>query len=141
MAGTQTRQQGGQSPLRIDRGTTVINDAVVVSIAGAVVKEISGTDPEIGGRSASIPGDNSPTVGEFFGKFTGGGGGSRGVSVEVVETQAAVDLTVKVHYGRSIPEAMKAIRNTVVQRVENLAGLEVTEVNINVKDVFFPEQQ
>ncbi len=60
MVETQTRQQGGQSPLRIDRGTTVINDAVVVSIAEAVVKEISGADPEIGGRSASIPGDNSP---------------------------------------------------------------------------------
>jgi uncharacterized alkaline shock family protein YloU len=94
LAETKTRQQGGQSPLKIDRGTTTINDAVVVRIAGAVVKEISGADPGIDGRSASIPGDNSPTVDKFFGKFTGGGEASRGVSVEVGETQAAVDLTV-----------------------------------------------
>lgn len=140
MADTQTRQQGGQSPLRTDWGTTTINDAVVVSIAGAVVKEVSGAEPEIGGRSASIPGDNSPTVGEFLGRFTGGGGGSRGVSVEVGEAQAAVDLTVTVPYGRSIPEVTQAMRDTVVQRVENLTGLEVTEVNITVKDVFFPQQ-
>jgi hypothetical protein len=38
LAETKTRQQGGQSPLKIDRGTTTINDAVVVRIAGAVVK-------------------------------------------------------------------------------------------------------
>lgn len=141
MADTQTTQQGGQNPLQTDRGTTRINDAVVVSIAGAVVEEISGAEPEIGGRGATLPGDNSPTVGEFFGRFTGGGGGSRGISVEVGETQTAVDLTVTVPYGRSIPEVTKAMRDTVVQRVENLTSLEVTEVNITVKDVFFPDRQ
>lgn len=44
-------------------------------------------------------------------------------------------------YGRSIPEVVKAMRDNVIQRVEGLTGLDVTEVNITVKDVFFPEQQ
>ena len=35
----------------------------------------------------------------------------------------------------------KAMRDNVIQRVEGLTGLDVTEVNITVKDVFFPEQQ
>jgi uncharacterized alkaline shock family protein YloU len=75
-----------------------------------------------------------------LGRFTGGGGGSRGVSVEVGETQAAVDVTVSVPYSRSIPEITRAMKDNVIQRVERLTGLEVTEVNITVKDVFFPQQ-
>ncbi len=142
MAETQSRQQGGGSPLQSDRGKTTINDAVVVSIAAQVVQEVSGAEPQIdtGRGGGSIPGDNSPTVGELFGKVTGSSRGSRGVSVEVGETQAALDLTITVPYGRSIPEITQTMRDGVIQRVENLTGLQVTEVNITVKDVFFPNQ-
>ena len=105
------------------------------------MREVSGAEPEIGGRGTTLPGDTSPTVGEFLGNLSGSGRGARGVSVEVGETQAAIDLTVRVPYGRSIPEVVEAMRENVIQRVENLTGLEVTEVNITVKDVFFPEQQ
>ena len=136
----ETRQSGG-SPLQTDRGTTTINDAVVRSIAGAVVREISGAEPEIAGRGATLPGDNSPTVGEFLGRVTGSASGTRGVSVEVGDTQAAVDLTVTVPYGRSIPEITQRMRDTVIRRIENLTGLQVTEVNITVRDVFIPQQQ
>ena len=79
-------------------------------------------------------------MGELFGRVTGSGRGARGVSIEVGETQAAIDLTVTVPYGRSIPEVTKTMRDTVIQHVENLTGLEVTEVDITVKDVFFPQQ-
>ncbi len=138
MAETQTSER---SPLQTDRGRTTINDAVVVSIAGMVVREVSGAEPEIGGRGTTLPGDTSPTMGELFGRVTGSARGTRGVSVEVGETQAAIDLSVTVPYGRSIPEVVETMRENVIQRVENLTGLEVTDVNITVKDVFFPEQQ
>ena len=45
MAETQGREQ--QSPLQTDRGTTIINDAVVTSIASAAVQEVSGAEPEM----------------------------------------------------------------------------------------------
>ena len=61
--------------------------------------------------------------------------------MEVGETQAAIDLTILVPYGRSIPEVAKSMHDNVIQRVENLTGLDGTEVNITAKDVFFPEQQ
>ena len=134
-------QSTERSPLQTDRGKTTINDAVVISIAGAVVREVSDAEPDIGGRGTTLPGDNSPTVGEFFGRVTGSARGTRGVSAEVGETQAAIDLTVTVPYGRSIPEVTKAMRDNVIQHVENMTGLEVTEVNITVKDVFLPEQR
>ncbi len=128
----------GRSPLRRDRGTTTINDAVVTSIAGVVAGEVPGAEIEVAGTRS--PGDTSPTVGEFFSGPTGSARGTRGVSVEVGEEQAAVGLTVSVPYGRSIPEVTQAMRDNVIRRVDNLTGLEVTEVNTTVKDVFLPEQ-
>ena len=85
-----------------------------------------------------MPGDSSPTVGEFVDNLTGGGGRTRGLSVEVGERQAAADITVNVDYGRSIPQLTKAVRERVIERVENLTGLEVNEVNIQVNDVTLP---
>ncbi|HEV2094685.1 MAG TPA: Asp23/Gls24 family envelope stress response protein, partial [Rubrobacter sp.] len=57
------------------------------------------------------------------------------------EVEAAVDLSMTVEYGRSIPQIAEAVRKNVIRRVENLVGLEVTEVNVAVNDVFFPQQE
>ncbi|MGH3090655.1 MAG: Asp23/Gls24 family envelope stress response protein, partial [Rubrobacteraceae bacterium] len=110
------------NPLESDRGSTTIGNAVVSAIAGRAVGEVDGVDPSHGGTS--LPGDSSRTVGEFVGGLSGGGG-SRGVSVEVGEEQAAVDLTLNVVYGKPVHEVAEAVRNNVVKRVENLTGLEV----------------
>ncbi|HEX5973826.1 MAG TPA: Asp23/Gls24 family envelope stress response protein, partial [Rubrobacteraceae bacterium] len=57
------------------------------------------------------------------------------------EEETAIDLSLAVEYGRSIPQLSEAVRSNVIRRVENLVGLRVTEVNITVNDVFFPESQ
>ena len=62
-----------------------------------------------------------------------------GISVELGETQAAIDVTVVVDYGVSIVEVGNAIRRNVIEQVEGTAGLEVVEVNVNVVDVHLPE--
>jgi uncharacterized alkaline shock family protein YloU len=46
-----------------------------------------------------------------------------------------------VEYGRQIPQTTEAVRNNVINRVENLTGLRVTEVTITVNDVLFPEEE
>jgi uncharacterized alkaline shock family protein YloU len=129
--------RSAQSPLQSDRGTTTIQDGVVSSIAATAVAETDGVDPSHGGTR--LPGDTSPTVGEFVGRISGGAGRTRGISVQVGEAQAALDLTVNVFYGRPIHQVTEALRQNVINRVENLTGLEVTEVNITVNDVTFPE--
>ncbi len=92
------------------------------------------------GCGYAVAGRHLATVGEFFSGPNGSARGTRGVSVEVGEEQAAVGLTVSVPYGRSIPEVTQAMRDNVIRRVDKLTGLEVTEVNTTVKDVFLPEQ-
>ncbi len=129
-------QQQQDSPLQTERGGTRIEDSVVSKIAGIAAQEVEGvrmgggTSQAIGGLLSRVPGSS-----------TGGGGQSRGVSVEVGEVEAAIDATLTVAYGKSIPQVAEAVRRNIINRVENLVGLRVTEVNISVTDVFFPEQE
>ena len=134
---TADRQSTDQSPLHSDLGTTTIQKPVLTAIIGMAAQEVEGVAMSHGGTR--LPGDNLPTVEEFVGNLTGGAGRPRGLSVEVGERQAAVDLTVNVAYGRSIPQLTEAVRRQVIQRVEGLTGLEVSEVNITVNDVTLPE--
>ena len=135
MSSTET-QDTGQSPLHSDLGTTTIQDSVVTAIIGMAADEVEGVVPSHGG--VRLPGDTSPTVGEFVDNITGGTSRTRGLSVDVGDRQAA-DITVNLAYGHSIPQLTKAVRERIIERVENLTGLEVTEVNIQVNDVILPE--
>ena len=131
-------RRSDRSSLRSDQGATTIQDAVVSNIAAMAITEVDGIDPSHGGTR--LPGDTSPTVGEFVGRVTGAAGRSRGISVQVGEEQTALDLTVNVIYGMPIHQVTNSLRENVIRRVESLTGLEVTEVNITVNDVTFPQQ-
>jgi uncharacterized alkaline shock family protein YloU len=124
------------SPLKSEMGNTTISSAVVSQIAGIAAQEVENAQMG-GGASAAVGG----ILQSVAGSVTGGGNYSRGVSVEVGEEEAAVDLTMTVDYGESIPRVAEATRQNVINRVENLTGLRVTEVNILVSDVQIPEQQ
>ena len=136
MSSTDT-QNSGQSPLHTELGTTTIQDSVVTAIIGMAAQEVEGVATSHGG--VRLPGDTSPTVGEFVDNITGGNSRTRGLSVDVGEQQAAADITINVEYGRSIPQVTQAVRERIIERVENLTGLEVTEVNIQVNDVILQE--
>ena len=136
MSSTDT-QSAGQSPLHTELGTTTIQDSVVTAIIGVAAEEVDGVATSHGG--VKLPGDTSPTVGEFVDNITGGASRTRGLSVDVGERQTAADITINVEYGRSIPQVTQAVRERIIERVENLTGLEVTEVNVQVNDVILPE--
>ena len=130
-----TRQEQAQrsSPLSSERGATTISDAVVSKVAGIAALEVEGI--EMGGAT-------SRTVGGFLDSWTGSGGRqARGVSVEVGEQEAAIELSMAVEYPKSIPQISETVRNNVINRVENLVGLNVVEVNITVNEVLLPQEQ
>jgi len=60
------------------------------------------------------------------------------VSVEAGEKEAAIDLTIVIEYGESIPRVAEAVRDQVIKRVQGITGLTVIEVNITVNDLYFP---
>ena len=122
------------SPLQTERGSTSISDSVVSKIAGIASQEVDGIRMGSGGSQA---------VSGLLGSITGGTSGSQtqGVSVEVGQEEAAIDLTLTAEYGKSIPQLAEAVRRNVANRVESLVGLRVTEVNITVSNIFFPQQE
>ena len=129
-AGRAPQTSGADSSLQSERGRTSIADAVVTKVAGIATREVRGVH-ELGGGVTRALGSVTQRVGI-------GDERSQGVSVEVGEREAAVDLTVVMEFGESIPQVSQAIRDNVVKRIEGITGLSVTEVNVTVNDLYFP---
>jgi len=132
--GTKDRgapSKDGSSQLVTDHGKTTVADSVVAKIAGIAAREVSGVH-DMGAGSARAFGalKEKLPVGSTTPSPT------QGVSVEVGEKEAAVDLDLVIEYGVSIPDLSRSVRNNVIQRVEKMTGLSVTEVNIAVDDVW-----
>jgi uncharacterized alkaline shock family protein YloU len=133
-------EESGGSPLKGEMGNTTISSSVVSQIAGIAAQEVEKV--QMGGStSAAVGGFLQSVAGGVTGGTTGGGNFSKGVTVEVGEEEAAVDLTMTIEYGQSIPRITDAVRRNVINRVESLSGLRVTEVNISVTDVQVPEER
>lgn len=117
--------------LASSQGRTTVADAVVQKIAGCATREVSGVHDFGGGASR--------TFGAITERIPGGrASSSRGVTVEVGEKQAAIDLDIVVEYGVPIGPLAQSIRRNVIGAVEQMSGLEVVEVNINVNDLHLP---
>lgn len=117
-------------PLESEQGRTTIADGVVTKVAGISAAEVPGVH-ELGAGAARAVGAVTQKVGLMDSR-------TQGVSVEVGEAEAAVDLTVVIDYGESIPEVSEEVRQQVIKRVEGITGLQVVEVNISVNDLYFP---
>ena len=129
-AGRRPAASGGDQSLQSERGNTSIADAVVTKVAGIATREVRGVHALGGGVSRALG-----TVTQRVGI---GDERSQGVAVEVGERETAVDLTVVLDFGESIPQVSEAIRENVIKRIEGITGLTVTEVNVTVNDLYFP---
>ncbi|WP_025159413.1 Asp23/Gls24 family envelope stress response protein, partial [Leifsonia aquatica] len=63
---------------------------------------------------------------------------SQGVSVEVGEKQVAADVTIVAEYPVALQKVAADVRAAIVQAIERIVGLEVTEVNVTINDVHVP---
>ncbi|NBE96101.1 Asp23/Gls24 family envelope stress response protein [Nonomuraea sp. KC401] len=129
----RTSEGGPATSLVTDKGTTSINDGVVAKIAGLAAREVSGVHAMGAGTARAL--------GSMKGIVGGDASVSQGVSVEVGERQAAVDMDLVAEYGTAIPDLAAAVRRNVIAAIERMCGLEVTEVNIRVDDVHLPGQE
>ncbi|PKY72296.1 Asp23/Gls24 family envelope stress response protein [Winkia neuii] len=111
-------------------GTTTIADQVVAKIAGLSIREIPGV--------YDIGGSFSRALGSVRDKMGASENVKQGINVEVGQTQAAVDLTLVAEYPYPLHEVADKVRSKIIEGVEGLVGLEVTEVNIDIADVHIP---
>ena len=119
------------SKLQTSKGNTTIADSAVQKIAGVSAREVSGVYA-LGGGAAR-------TIGALRERIPGSSqSAGQGVAVEVGERQAAIDLDIVTEYGVSIVDLSRAVRRNVIEAVEGMTGLEVTEVNVAVNDIHLP---
>lgn len=120
--------EASNGPLTSSHGSTTIADVVVSKIAGLAAREVNGVH-DLGGNA-------SRAVGVLRERIPGASTNySQGVSVDVGEKQAAVDLDIVAEFGVSIADLASGIRRNVIAAIERMTGLEVIEVNITVHDV------
>lgn len=127
---SEQNQRQAESPLVSERGRTTISDSVVAQVAGMAAQEVDG---------AHMGGSASRAAGGILGSITGSEGQTRGVSVEVGTTEVAMDLTMGVEYGSNILEVVEEVRRRISERVQSFTGLRVTELNVTISDIIFPE--
>jgi len=117
-------------------GKTIIDNVVVAKIAAAACQEVGGIhDMGTKGMGGAVSG--------AFGAMTGGSDqqSTKGVTVEVGEREAIVNVNLIVDYGARIPQLVEALRKNVSDRLLTLTGLTVRAVNVEVSDIYFPQQQ
>lgn len=111
----------------MQNGNIRISDDVVATIAGLAALET----PGIAGMSGGIS--------EGLAKRLSGKNVQKGVSVEVGQLEAAIDLRVIVQFGIPIQAVCRQLQDNVRQAVQDMTGLHVVEVNVKVEGVAFKD--
>jgi uncharacterized alkaline shock family protein YloU len=117
-----------------DHENTTIADLAVAKVCALAAREVDGVYAMGGGtiRMIGAVGQRAPGI---------RASDTPGVAVEVSARQAAAYIGLVVEYGVSIPDLAVAVRNNVINAVERICGLEVTEVNIGIDDIHLPGEQ
>ncbi|MGN0347845.1 MAG: Asp23/Gls24 family envelope stress response protein [Lachnospiraceae bacterium] len=104
-------------------GTVQIADDVVAMIASLAATEVDGVSSMVG----NITNELMSKVG--MKKLT------KGVKVDILETNVSVDLAIMLEYGYNIPSISQKVQEKVKTAVESMTGLMVTDVNVRIAGV------
>ncbi|MFF2842196.1 Asp23/Gls24 family envelope stress response protein [Paenarthrobacter sp. NPDC057981] len=115
---------GGEIP---GTGRTIISEAAVAKVAGIAARAVPGVYSLGSGPSRALGAIRDAV---------GSSDHAAGVRAEVGETQVAVDITLVALYGHPLHGVANQVRAAVYRAVEELVGLQVIEVNIEITDVF-----
>ncbi|HEX6497713.1 MAG TPA: Asp23/Gls24 family envelope stress response protein [Micromonosporaceae bacterium] len=131
-----TREAAGNAVTRIrnnatmpaERGRTILANEVVEKIAGIAAREVPGVY-DLGGDVARI----FAAVKERL--HLGEENQGQGVSVVLDGKTAEITVTIVIEFGFQVFSVTDKVRQKVISSVENLLGLEVTNVDVVVDDV------
>lgn len=104
-------------------GIIRISDDVISIIAGLAALDTPGIASMSGGISEGLT------------KRMSGKNAKKGVFVEIMESEAAIDLRVIANYGIMIQDVCRDLQENVREAVENMTGLRVVEVNVKVESL------
>ena len=107
----------------INLGTVKIADDVVAMIAGLACMEVEG----VGAMAGNVGNELLDKVGVK--SLT------KGVKVYVTGKKVKTDVALLVEYGYNIPAVSQKVQDRVKSAIENMTGLEVTDVNVRIAGV------
>lgn len=104
-------------------GTVKIADDVVAMIAALAATEVDGVAAMGGNMSNEIL------------KRVGMKSLAKGAKVDVLNQKVKAELAITMEYGFNIPATCQQVQNKVKSAIENMTGLEVTDVNIRIAGI------
>lgn len=104
-------------------GSVKIADDVVAMIAALAATEVDG----VAAMSGNMTNELLSRVGVR--------NAAKGTRVEVLQKKVKVDLVITMEYGYNIPATCQRVQLKVKNAVENMTGLEVTDVNIRIAGI------
>ncbi|MDD6716629.1 MAG: Asp23/Gls24 family envelope stress response protein [Firmicutes bacterium] len=113
----------------IDLGTVRIADDVVATIATYAAKEIEGVAGMSGNSTSNFLSRAGVKMPE-----------AKGVKVTVDNGNVDVDVSVILDYGYNIPATSSKIQARIKSSIENMTGLNVTDVNVRIAGINVPSE-
>jgi uncharacterized alkaline shock family protein YloU len=126
---TPAAATGTPTNLQTALGKTVINDSVVAKVAGIAAREVVGVFALGSGAARALGAIRGAISSTDL---------AQGISVEVGETQVAVDVIIVAEYPVPLQQVADGVRASIISAIETLVGMQVTEVNVTVNDVHIP---
>lgn len=108
-------------------GRTIISETAVAKVAGIAARTVPGVYSLGTGPSRALGAIRDAV---------GSSDHAAGVHAEVGETQVAVDINLVAVYGTPLHSLADQVRAAVYTAVEELVGLQVIEVNVEINDVY-----
>ena len=133
VASTVIGRLRNDAELATERGSTRIEDEVVEKIAGIAARAVPGVH-DLGGDTARFFASVRDRVG-----LGEAGKANQGVSARLAGRTAKIGVTLMVEYGVRVHPVTEQVRAAVIEAVERMLELQVTEVNIVVDDVQVPD--
>lgn len=109
-------------------GSVKIADDVVAMIAALAATEVDGVAAMAGNMTNELL------------SRVGVRNLAKGAKVEVLNKKVKVDIAITVEYGYNIPSTCQSVQTKVKNAIENMTGLEVTDVNIRIAGISFSKQ-
>ena len=110
-------------------GQVQIADEVVAIIAGLAATEVEGV--------ASMAGNITNELVSKLGKKSL----SKGIRVKVEDGIVNVNVALNIAYGYSVPKPCKKVQEKVKAAIENMTGLEVEKVDIQIANVSISKEK
>lgn len=113
----------------VELGKVKIHHEAISTIAGHAVSAIPGV--------VKMSGSIVENIAEKLGKKAP----DKGIRTEILGEEVKIDVSVVVRYGTKIPEIAWQIQKNVRKHIEEMTGLHVTSVNVNIEGVELTKEE